>query len=161
MNASKKFPLKYLYLIIIVSSIIVTFASVEVLIKARNIDFYNSYIKVLKEKGVISDTFQSFLTYMVGIYFARIAVPIGLSLNSLYAWKRDLLTKVFIGGWTIFLLGALLFSALTLEFQSIFYYIFLVLFIILIIIVLSLATVFRDRKHEEIKKNERNGGSKR
>lgn len=172
MNASKKFPLKFLYLIIITSSIIVVVASVEVLAKARNIDFYNSYVKVLKERGVLSSTFQSYLTYMLGMYFARIAVPIGLSLNSFYAYRKDLLTKVFVGGWTIFLIGALLFSALTLEFGSTYYYIFLVLFLVLIGIVGSMITVFnerpdRNRKNDESSKSkesrlkEKNGGVKR
>lgn len=162
MNVSKKFPLKFLYMIIITSALIVVFASAEVLSKAKNIDFYNSYVRVLKEKGVISGTFKTYLTYMLGMYFARIAVPIGLTFNSFYAYKKDLLTKVFVGGWTIFLIGALLFSALTLEFSSTYYYIFLVLFLILIIIIISLGSVFNDRnKKIEENKKDKNGGLKR
>lgn len=164
MNLTKKFPLKFLYMIIIVSAIIVTFASVEVLIKAKNVDFYNSYIKILKEQGVLNDGLQKYLTYMTGMYFARIAVPVGLSLNALYAWKKDLLTKMFIVGWTIFLSGAMAFSLLTLETTSAFYYIFLILFIVLIIIVLSLNKEFseKQKKSEELKnKKEKSGGVKK
>lgn len=101
---------------------------------------------------------------MTGMYFARIAVPVGLSLNALYAWKKDLLTKMFIVGWTIFLSGAMAFSLLTLETTSAFYYIFLILFIVLIIIVLSLNKEFseKQKKSEELKnKKEKSGGVKK
>lgn len=149
---TRKFPTSALYLIIFISAFMILTASVEVLLKAKDIQFYDSYIKVLKNKGQISQGYMSyFLTYMIGMYFARIAVPIGLTFNALFAHKRHELTKTFIWGWTLFLSGALLFTVLTFELKVVFYYVFIVSFILLIVVVLLLNREFneKNKRHDQ------------
>ena len=160
MNKSKKFPLKFLYLIIAISAAIILVASFEVLQKARSIQFYDSYIKVLKENGQIAPVYKEFLTAMVGIYFARIAVPIGLTFNAYYAHRKEALNKVFISGWSIFLIGSLIFTLLTVKYNNPYFLIFLGLYISLLLVMLMLNSEFNEKRKNRKTQGGKNEGFK-
>lgn len=121
------------YRIIILCGILISLASLEVLAKAKDADYFNFINASLKEQGSPQLTYEDFVISMISAYVARIIIPAGLALTSWVALVKTGFNQVFIFSWSVFLLAALAFQILSLELTSIFYYLFILLYLLLLI----------------------------
>lgn len=149
MDSNTKLPQKYLYLILILCSIIIFSNCIEVMINVKDIDIYREWLNKLKELGETIaedvDYYQLYVSANLSHFFIKILVPMILGIYSYFVFKRSKINKIFIYVWTVLLLGNLAFILIELKVDSIFFYINIICYIILIITLLSL-NKFMDNK---------------
>lgn len=139
MEPLNRLPRKDYYRIVMTCGILILLASVEVLAKAKDLDYYQYVNRSLLEQGERAVTYGDFVVSMMASYIGRILVPVGLGLTSYYAYIKSGITGVFIWSWGLFTFAALAFHILSLELTSIFYYLFILLYILLLFFLIRLS----------------------
>lgn len=127
------------YRLIVPCGIIILLASLEILAKAKDLEYFNYVNQSLQEAGNPNITYGDFVVSLMAAYVSRILVPVGLGLNSYYAYSKSGITRIFIWSWGIFTFAALAFHVLTLELSSMFYYALIILYIVLLLFLISLS----------------------
>lgn len=128
-----KLTKKDFYRIMILCGSFITIASLEVLAKAKDLDYFNFVNESLVDRGNLALTYEDFVTSMLAAYVGKIILPVGLALTTWIAFIKTGFNRVYIFSWTLFSLAAIAFQLLSLEFTSMFYYIYLLLYVLLIV----------------------------
>lgn len=134
------------YWIIILSGILISLSSIEVLAKTKDLDYFNFINESLQGQGAPPLAYEDFVISMISTYVAKIIVPVGLALTAWVAFMKTGFNSVFIFSWSVFLLAALAFQILSLELTSIFYYLSILLYLMLFA---QLIRTSRHAKKEE------------
>ena len=121
------------YWIIILCGILISLASLEVLAKAKDLDYFNFINSSLQAAGEPVLTFEDFVISMLSSYVAKAIVPVGLALTTWVAFTKTGFNMTYIFSWSVFILAALAFQILSLELSSIFYYLFILLYLLLFV----------------------------
>lgn len=129
---------KDFYRLMLCAGFIISLASVEILAKAKDLDYFNFIRQSLEEQGRGTLNYEDFVVGMLGSYLGKIIIPAGLAFNTWYAFMRSGYNRTFIWVWSIFTGAALGFQILSLELNSIFYYLFILLYLILLIFLIRL-----------------------
>lgn len=138
MEALRRLPKNAFYRIIIVCGLLISLASIEILAKAKDLDYFNYVNQSLQSQGTPVMTYGDFIVSMLAVYVGRILLPVGLGLNTYFAFIKIGYNKIFIWSWGIFTIAALAFHLLSLELNSIFYYLFIVIYLLLAIFLFGL-----------------------
>lgn len=117
---------------------IIMLASVETLVKTKDLDYYAFIRQSLEERGSGPLSYEDFVIGMLASYFAKIIIPAGLAFNSWYAFIKSGYNRVFVWAWLIFTLAALAFQILSLELYSLFYYLFILFYLLLLVFLIRL-----------------------
>lgn len=141
MISNTKLPKKQLYSILAFCSIIIFSESLTVMIRVKDIDFFNDYLL-----NVDNGDLSSFIAINLSYYFSRLIIPIFLSIHSFIAYKSIRIGKLFVFIWFVLLLGGLAYTLLELNLNSIFYYINIIFYILLLFTILSLNRVIDENK---------------
>lgn len=128
-----KLKKKDFYRIIILCGSFIMIASLEVLAKAKDLDYFTFVNESLLAQGNPGLTYEDFVTSMLASYIGKIILPVGLALTTWIAFIKIGFNRIFIFSWTLFTLAAAAFHLLSLELTSIFYYIYILLYIIMLI----------------------------
>ena len=138
MEALRRLPKTAFYRIIIVCGLLIILASIEILAKAKDLDYFNYVNQSLQAQGTPVLTYGDFIVSMLAVYVGRILLPVGLGLNTYFAFIKIGYNKIFIWSWGIFTIAALAFHLLSLELNSVFYYLFIVIYLLLAIFLFGL-----------------------
>lgn len=117
---------------------IILLASVEILAKAKDLDYYNFIRQSLEAQGRGTISYEEFVVGMLASYLGKIIIPAGLAFNTWYAFIKSGYNRTFIWIWSIFTGAALAFQMLSLELNSLFYYLFILLYLILLVFLIRL-----------------------
>lgn len=139
MEPVNRLPKKDYYRIVVICGLLILLASIEVLAKAKDLDYFNYVNRSLGEGGAAAVTYGDFVVSLMASYLARILVPIGLGLNSYFAFMRSGISRVFIWSWGLFTFAALAFHVLSLELTSLLYYLSVLLYILLLYTLIRLS----------------------
>lgn len=131
MEALRRLPKTAFYRIIIGCGLLIILASLEILAKAKDLDYFNYVNQGLQAQGSSAMTYGDFIVSMLAVYVGRILLPVGLGLSTYFAFIKIGYNKIFIWSWGIFTGAALAFHLLSLELNSIFYYLFIVNYLLL------------------------------
>lgn len=142
---------KKLYILLIAIGIMILALSMEVLmvVKDRAL-FLEWYEEIMASNPSALSEEEAFDTYVSGqifLYMLNLAIPVGLALHTFYSYVKKGINRLFIYLWTIMLLGGLAFTAISLNFDSLFYYIRIILYFVLIGTTLSLSKEVANRKN--------------
>lgn len=138
MQRTTKFPAKLLYAILITCGILILAASVEVIAKVKDLDYFAFVNDSLKAAGQVPLSYTDFTVSLMLNYFSVIILPVGIALNSYLAHAKFGLSKTFIWIWLLFTAAALALHVIRFEITSIFYYLYVLLYVLLIIWLLRL-----------------------
>lgn len=138
MEDLRRLPKNAFYRIIILCGILIVLASIEILAKAKDLDYFNYVNQGLEAQGRLAMAYGDYIVSMLAVYFGRIILPVGLGLNAYFAFIKIGYNRIFIWSWGIFTIAALLFHLLSLELNSIFYYLFIVLYLLLSVVLFGL-----------------------
>ena len=138
MEDLKRLPKKAFYRIVSGCGILIILASLEILAKAKDLDYYNYFNQGLQSQGNPAITYSEFIVSMLATYIGRILLPVGLGLSTYFAFIKIGYNRVFIFSWGIFTLAALAFHVLSLELNSSFYYLFIVIYLVLFVFLFRL-----------------------
>ncbi len=119
---------KKLKIVLIISLLIILFASLEALMNGKSIEAYNSYMEVFS-----NHSFSDYLNFILLSYIFNIIEPIIISLYLYFTYnkiKPNSLYKIVFGGM---ILIKIVNKVLSFNIGSIFYYIILILYILLLI----------------------------
>lgn len=142
---------KKLYILLIAIGIMILALSMEVLmvVKDRAL-FLEWYEEIMGSNPSTLPEEEAFDTYVSGqifLYMLNLAIPVGLALHTFYSYVKKGINRLFIYLWTIMLLGGLAFTAISLNFDSLFYYLRIILYFVLIGTTLSLSKEAANRKN--------------
>jgi len=140
-----KLPKKHLYIIILTLGFIIFLLSIEVMMKVKDINMFNNWLKDNKQYTIANlenaDLFNTYISINLSLYFQRIIVPIGLGIHTYLAYVKLRINKLFVFIWTVLLIGSILYTVVGLKNLAVFSYMYIGLYIIVIFTVLSLMTV--------------------
>lgn len=151
MEDLRRLPKTAFYRIITACGILITLSSIEILAKAKDLDYFNYVNQGLSAQGSPSLSYGDFIVSMLAVYVGRVILPVGLALNTYFALIKTGYNRIFIWSWGIFTLAALAFHLLSLELSSIFYYLFIICYLWLSVLLFRLKGVGPDREKEESK----------
>ncbi len=142
---------KKLYILLIAIGIMILALSMEVLmvVKDRAL-FFEWYEEIMGSNPSSLSEEEAFDTYVSGqifLYMLNLAIPVGLALHTFYSYVKKGINRLFVYLWTIMLLGGLAFTAISLNFDSLFYYLRIILYFVLIGTTLSLSKEVANRKN--------------
>lgn len=145
MKGYTKLPKKHLYIIILTLGSIIFLLSLEVMMKVKDINMFNNWLKDNKQYTIANlenaDLFNTYISINLSLYFQRIIVPIGLGIHTYLAYVKLRINKLFVFIWTVLLIGSILYTVVGLKNLAVFSYMYIGLYIIVIFTVLSLMTV--------------------
>ena len=150
MNSYTKLPKKQLYSILLLCSIIILSETLTVMIKVKDINLFKVYlIKLgftLDLGSLYSEHFSSYVAMNLSYFFFNILITVIIIIHSYIAFISIRISKLFVFIWTVLVRGALAYTKLGFNFQSIFYYINITCYIFLLITILSLNKVIDNIK---------------
>lgn len=145
MKGYTKLPKKHLYIIILTLGFIIFLLSLEVMMKVKDINMFNNWLKDNKQYTIANlenaNLFNTYISINLSLYFQRIIVPIGLGIHTYLAYVKLRINKLFVFIWTVLLIGSILYTVVGLKNLAVFSYMYIGLYIIVIFTVLSLMTV--------------------
>lgn len=145
MNSYTKLPKKHLYFILLFSSIIIMSESLTVMIKVKDINLFKDYLInlgfTLESDTLYQEYFSSYVAQNLSYFFFSIIIPVFLSIHSYFAFISIRISKLFIFIWTVLILGALTYTVIKFNLQSVFYYLNIFCYILLILTILNLNKV--------------------
>lgn len=131
MEDLRRLPRSAFYRIIIICGILIILASIEILAKAKDLDYFNYVNQGLQAQGNPLLTYGDYIVSMLALYVGRIILPVGLGINTYFAFIKIGYNRIFVWSWGIFTIAALAFHLLSLELNSIFYYLFIGIYLLL------------------------------
>ena len=150
MRGYSKLPRKQLYYILIACAVIIFAASLETMIRVKDLDIFNQWILDLDlgEGFQYSqeELFNAFITTNLSYFFLTVVIPMGYGIHAYFAYTKLRIGGLFIGVWFVLSLGGLAYTVLEMSFFSIFYYVRIVGYLVLIITTLLLTTVVNEDK---------------
>lgn len=150
MNSYTKLPKKQLYSILLLSSLIIFTETISVMIKVKDANLFKDYLInlgfTLEGDKLYNEYFSSYVAMNLSYFFFNIIIPVSISIHSYIAFISIRISKLFVFIWTVLILGALSYTIIAFNFQSVFYYINICSYIFLLLTILSLNKVIDNIK---------------
>lgn len=122
---------KYIYKLIIVSSIIIIVNTLKALLISKDIELYEYY----KNLNIVS-SYDNFISIILLGYMVSILETFIITIFTLLTYKKYGISKIYKFIFGFIVAYRLLYIFITFDLNSIFYYLNIVLFIILFIIII-------------------------
>lgn len=143
MNLWSKIPTKAFYGILLSCSAIIMIASLEVLVKVKDIYFYDLWVMSLPNPEEAS--LDLYISLRMSLYFTKIIIPMSLGLLTYFTYKKKKLNGLFIFIWTVLSIGNMGYSLLDAAGNSILLWTYLFSHLTLVYFLLSLIPVLKDK----------------
>lgn len=152
MRGYSKLPKKQMYLILISCAIIIFAASLEVMMRVKDINIFNQWLLDIDfEQGIYfsqEELFNAFLAANLSYFFLSVIIPMGYGIHTYFAYTKLRISGLFVGVWTVLSLGGLAYTVIEMNFFSVFFYVRIIGYIILLITTISLTEVLNEDKLE-------------
>lgn len=139
MEPVNRLPKEDYYRIVITCGLLIILSSIETLAKVKDLEYFHYVNSSLLGQGEREIAYGDFVVSMMAAYISRILVPVGLGLNSYFAYVKSGISNIFIWSWGIFTFAALAFHILSLELTSLFFYLIIILYILLLLFLIRLS----------------------
>lgn len=126
---------KFINRILIVSLLIIIFASLEAMMTSKSRDLYEAYIRVNS-----NGDFDDFINIILINFLMTILEPLIIAVYTFFISKKHKINTTYKIVFSILLLIRIINLTLKFNFSSIFYYIILFLYLLLIIFILTYPT---------------------
>ena len=143
MKKNYRIPGKKLYILLITISVLILALSLEVLMQVKDETLFIRWIEDIQaQENITVSEGEAFDTYVSGhilLYTLNLVIPLGFALHTFFAYKKGKINSLFIYLWMIMLMGGLIFTLISWNYQSLFYYIRIIAYIVLLGTTLSLS----------------------
>ncbi len=144
MDSYSKMPKKQLYIILFAVASVILFASIEVMIKVKDLSLYETWAN--DTLGITESSFNIYVTAQLSSYFTKIIIPMIFGVYTYFTYTRIRLNNLFVFMWSVLILGGFGYNISDLNYGSIFFYGYIVGYLVLLMTVLSLLQVIQDSK---------------
>ncbi|MBM7560790.1 hypothetical protein [Fusibacter tunisiensis] len=144
MNSYTKLPKKQLYSILFSVALVILVASLEVLIKVKDISLFNAWS--VQIENMDGNLFDLYVSSQMSQYFTKIIIPMLFGVYTYFAYSKIRINSLFVFMWSILIVGSLGYSISDFNYHSVFFYGFLIGYTVMLITVLSLIQVIQDHK---------------
>jgi hypothetical protein len=144
MNTYTKMPKKHMLLILLSIASVILFASLEVMIKVKDLTLYETWAN--NTLGISESSFDIYVTAQLSTYFTNIIIPMIFGVYTYFAYVKIRVNSLFVFMWSVLILGSFAYNISDLNFQSLFFYGYIIGYLVLLLTVLSLHQVIQDSK---------------
>ena len=126
MRESIEMPKGTFYTIVAICAAIIMMTSMEMLIKAKDMDLFNMWLSTsnLGEDALSQTTKELFSTYLnvcISTFFIRVITPMAVAIHCYFTFTKLRVTKLFVAIWIVIIIGAFALTFLGEQFYSIFF----------------------------------------
>ncbi|QNO15472.1 hypothetical protein HYG86_12195 [Alkalicella caledoniensis] len=150
MDGYTKLPRKHLYFILVFCAVIIFAVSLETMFRVKDIGLYHNWVENMElmdnPQVLEAEIWNAYLTANLSHYFLTVIIPMIFSIHSYFAFVKVRISGLFVFLWIVLILGGLAYTAVELNFHSVFYYIRIVSYLGLTITTLSLSSVINESK---------------
>lgn len=146
MNTNTKLPEKKLYIILISCAIIILAASLEVMIRVKDLALFEEWVKASQLVVDRSDLLSQYISLNLSAFFSKIIVPVTFGIYTYYAYIKIRINALYVFMWSVLSLGGLAYTIIELQLNSILYYVSILGYVVLLFTILSLVDTIRDEK---------------
>lgn len=151
MKGYTKLPKKQLYFILVSCAVIIFAASLETMMRVKDLTLFNQWYSDIsmyyEELQYTQDQmFNAYVTANLSYFFLTIIVPVIYGIHAYYAYIKLRISGIFIFLWVILSVGALAYTVIEYNFNSLFYYVRIISYLVLIITTLSLTSAVNESK---------------
>ncbi|MDW7661182.1 MAG: hypothetical protein SCL54_07075 [Bacillota bacterium] len=144
MNTYSKMPRKHLYIILFTVASVILFASIEVMIKVKDLTLYETWAK--STMGITESSFNIYVTTQLSSYFTKIIIPMIFGVYTYFAYIKIRVNSLFVFMWSVLIIGSFGYNISDLNYGSIFFYGYIIGYFVLLMTVLSLLQIIQDSK---------------
>lgn len=144
MNTYSKMPRKHLYIILFTVASVILFASIEVMIKVKDLTLYETWAK--STMGITESSFNIYVTAQLSSYFTKIIIPMIFGVYTYFAYIKIRVNSLFVFMWSVLIIGSFGYNISDLNYGSIFFYGYIIGYFVLLMTVLSLLQIIQDSK---------------
>ncbi len=138
MNSHIKLPSKKFYIILISCAAIIFAASMETMMRVKDIGLYNQWLADLDSQMIVDNPYDIYVTANLSYYFLMVIIPMAYGLHSYFAYTKLRINGLFVFLWTVMVLGGLAYNVIEFNFYSVFYYAKILGYLVLLLTTLSL-----------------------
>lgn len=146
MNSYIKLPKKQFYYILVSCAVIIFAASMETMMRVKDIGLYHQWIQDLDPDMIIDSAYEVYVAANLSYYFLTVITPMSFAIHSYFAYTRLPINGLFIFLWVVLILGGLAYNFIEMNFDSVFYYIKLLSYLVLLFTTLSLINTVAESK---------------
>ena len=126
MRESIEMPKGTFYTIVAICAAIIMMTSMEMLIKAKDMDLFNMWLSTsnLGEDALSQTTKELFSTYLnvcISTFFIRVITPMAVAIHCYLTFTKLRVNKMFVIIWSVIIVGAFVLTFLGEQFYSIFF----------------------------------------
>jgi len=144
MNTYSKMPKKHMYIILFTVASVILFASIEVMIKVKDLTLYETWAN--NTIGITESSFNIYVTAQLSAYFTKIIIPMILGVYTYFTYIKIRMNSLFVFMWSILIIGSFGYNISDLNYGSIFFYGYIFGYLVLLMTVLSLLQIIQDSK---------------
>lgn len=144
MNTYAKLPRKHLYIILFTIASVILFASIEVMIRVKDLNLYETWAN--NTIGINDSSFNIYVTAQLSSYFTKIIIPMIFGIYTYFAYIKIRVNSLFVFMWSILIIGSFGYNISDLNYESIFFYGYIIGYLVLLLTVLSLLQIIQDSK---------------
>jgi len=143
MRTEKNLSKRKFFLISMVAIIIVVIASLESLLLVKDTGFFNNWLIANSLQG--QEHFGVYVTSVMSQYILKIIIPVFFGISTYISFAKTRVNGMFIFIWSVLLAGSLGFTLISIEKNSLLFFVYIILYIVLILNVLSLVDRLSDK----------------
>lgn len=137
-------PEKQMNIILFTVASVILFASIEVMIKVKDLTLYETWAN--NTIGITESSFNIYVTAQLSSYFTKIIIPMIFGVYTYFAYIKIRVNSLFVFMWSILIIGSLGYNISDLNYGSIFFYGYIFGYLVLLMTVLSLLQIIQDSK---------------
>ncbi len=137
-------PKKHMYIILFTVASVILFASIEVMIKVKDLTLYETWAN--NTIGITESSFNIYVTAQLSAYFTKIIIPMILGVYTYFTYIKIRMNSLFVFMWSILIIGSFGYNISDLNYGSIFFYGYIFGYLVLLMTVLSLLQIIQDSK---------------
>lgn len=144
MDTYSKMPKKHLYIILFTVASVILFASIEVMIKVKDLTLYETWAN--DTIGIAESSFSIYVTAQLSSYFTKIIIPMIFGVYTYFTYIKIRVNTLFVFMWSVLIIGSFGYNISDLNYRSIFFYGYILGYFVLLMTVLSLLQIIQDSK---------------
>lgn len=146
MHTGTKLPTKKLYIILISCAIIILTASLEVIIRVKDLALFEEWVRVTQLNGERSQLLSQYVSMNLTAFFSKIIVPATFGIYTYYAYIKIRINALYVFMWSVLCLGGLAYTVIEWQLGSMLYYVSILAYLVLLYTTLSLGEIIRANK---------------
>ena len=146
MQGFVKLPKRQFYTILVLCSVIIMLATLEVMVNVKDADRFLLWQSGMAINDAAGATLQLYVTLQLTHYFSVIVMPMFFALYTVLTYHKIRLNQLYVFMWSVLLIGSAAYSLIGKSFDNILLYLLIAVYGALLATIFSLSDVIRESK---------------